>query len=279
MTNTGVSSMNFQWLFDRPIAHRGLHDEQYPENSMPAYEQAIAHNFNIEIDVHVSKDGEVVVFHDDNLKRVCGVDKLVKDCTVKELKSYPLANSEYVIPTFKEFLALVDGKVGILCEIKGINPFDHRIARETIKVLDEVGYKGNIALQSFDFGAVLYAKRHSNYACGELCTWCSPDGKHNRWWATDFMGKLWINKITRPDFIAYDVRAVDRNLPENKWIVKWSKKLPILMWTIKSQETLENATKYANNVIFEHMDAALMDSLARKFMPFRCLEKNLPSNK
>ena len=91
MTNTGVSSMNFQWLFDRPIAHRGLHDEQYPENSMPAYEQAIAHNFNIEIDVHVSKDGEVVVFHDDNRKRVCGVDKLVKDCTVKELKSYPLA--------------------------------------------------------------------------------------------------------------------------------------------------------------------------------------------
>ena len=58
--------MNFQWLFDRPIAHRGLHDEQYPENSMPAYEQAIAHDFNIEIDVHVSKDGEVVVFHDDN---------------------------------------------------------------------------------------------------------------------------------------------------------------------------------------------------------------------
>lgn len=271
--------MNFQWLFDRPIAHRGLHDEQYPENSMPAYEQAIAHNFNIEIDVHVSKDGEVVVFHDDNLKRVCGIDKLVKDCTVAELKSYPLANSEYTIPTFKEFLALVDGKVGILCEIKGINPFNHRIVRETIKVLNEVGYKGNIALQSFDFGAVLYAKRHSDYAVGELCTWCSPDGKRNRWWATDFMGKLWINKITRPDFIAYDVRAVDRKLKENKWIVKWGKKVPILMWTIKSQETLENATKYANNVIFEHMDAAQMNDLAGKFMPFRCLEKNLPSNK
>lgn len=55
--------------------------------------------------------------------------------------------------------------------------------------------------------------------------------------------------------------------------------MPVLMWTIKSQETLEDATKYANNVIFEHMDAAQMDSLARKFMPFRCLEKNLPSNK
>ena len=73
--------MNFQWLFDRPIAHRGLHDEQYPENSMPAYEQAIAHDFNIEIDVHVSKDGEVVVFHDDNLKRVCASTPCVASTT------------------------------------------------------------------------------------------------------------------------------------------------------------------------------------------------------
>ena len=173
----------------------------------------------------------------------------------------------------------MDGKVGILCEIKGVNPFNHRIARETIKVLNEVGYKGNIALQSFDFGAVLYAKRHSDYAVGELCTWCSPDGKHNRWWATDFMGKLWIARITRPDFIAYDVRALNKTLPKNKWLIKWSKKLPVLTWTVKSQETLDDATEYANNVIFEDMDIALMDSLAGRFMPFRCPEKNLPSNR
>ena len=187
MTNTGVSSMNFQWLFDRPIAHRGLHDEQYPENSMPAYEQAIAHNFNIEIDVHVSKDGEVVVFHDDNLKRVCGVDKLVKDCTVKELKSYPLANSEYVIPTFKEFLALVDGKVGILCEIKGINPFDHRIVRETIKVLDEVGYKGNIANPSISARCfmpnVIRTTLAANFAPGAPPTENTIDGGQPILWA------------------------------------------------------------------------------------------------
>ncbi len=271
--------MNFQWLFDRPIAHRGLHDEQFPENSMPAYEQAIAHNFNIEIDVHVSKDGEVVVFHDDNLKRVCGVDKLVKNCTLAELKSYPLANTEYTIPTLKEFLTLVNGQVGILCEIKGVNPFNHRIVRETIKVLDEVGYKGNIALQSFDFGAVLYAKRHCNLPCGELCTWNSPDNKNHRWWVTSFMGKLWINKITRPDFIAYDVRALDKSLPENKWLIKWSKKLPILTWTVKSQDTLDAAHKYANNVIFEDMDVALMDSLAGKFMPFKCPADKLPANR
>ena len=271
--------MNFQWLFARPIAHRGLHNDEYPENSMPAYQLAIDNGFNIEIDVHVTKDGHVVVFHDDNLKRVCGVNKLVKDCTLEELKTYPLANTEYTIPTFKEFLALVDGKTGILCEIKGINPFNHRIVRETIKVLDEVGYTGNIALQSFDFGAVLYAKRHCDYPVGELCTWCSPDGKNPRWWATDFMGKMLVCKVTKPDFIAYDARACAPTLPENKWLAKWGEKLPVLMWTVKSPETIESAKKYANNVIFEDLDVELMNDLAGKFMPFKCPADKLPENK
>lgn len=271
--------MNFQWLFARPIAHRGLHNEEFPENSMPAYQLAIDNDFNIEIDVHVTKDGHVVVFHDDNLKRVCGIDKLIKDCTLAELKKYQLANTEYTIPTFKDFLALVDGKVGILCEIKGINPFNHRIVRETIKVLKEVDYKGDIALQSFDFGAVLYAKRHSDYPVGELCTWCSPDLKHLRWFPSNFMGKMFICKLTRPDFIAYDARACSPSLSENKWLLKWGKKLPILMWTVKSDETLESAKKYANNIIFEDLDPALVNELAGKFLPFRCPEKNLPCNK
>lgn len=67
--------MNFDWLLTTPVAHRGLHDDKLPENSMPAFEAAIRHGFTIEIDVHLSSDGHLVVFHDDNLKRVCGVDK------------------------------------------------------------------------------------------------------------------------------------------------------------------------------------------------------------
>ena len=76
--------MKFDWLFKVPVAHRGLHDDELPENSMPAFAAAIEHGFNIEIDVHLSSDGHLVVFHDDNLKRVCGIDKKVKDCTVEE---------------------------------------------------------------------------------------------------------------------------------------------------------------------------------------------------
>ena len=278
--------MGYQWLFDRPIAHRGLHDAESPENSLPAFQKAIDHGFNIEIDVHLTSDGHIVVFHDDNLKRVCGVDKPVRDCTLEELKTYRLKNTENQIPTFDEFLALVDGKVGVLCEIKGINPFDHSIAKATIERLKT--YSGPIALQGFNFGDVAYARKRTNLPVGELCTWNALDNHTYRWFPCNFMGKLWVNKFTKPDFIAYDVRSTktEYNLPqgkprkykENKYIVKWAKKKPILFWTIDSDENVELAKKYANNIIFEKIGAEKANDTVGKMKPFACPESALPQN-
>lgn len=269
--------MNFQWLFARPIAHRGLHTADIPENSLPAYQNAIDHNYNIEIDVHLSKDGHIVVFHDDTLKRVCGVDKKVKDCTLEELKSYRLCGTDCQIPSFDEFLEFIDGKTGILCEIKGLNPFDKSIVSATIERLKT--YKGNIALQSFNFGAVKYAKRHSNLPVGELCTWHGTKPDQNRSHLVDFMGKLWICRATKPDFIAYDVRAMDKKYPENKYIINWAKKLPVLMWTINSDETLELALKYSNNIIFESLPIDTVESRIKDIVQFQCPENKQPANK
>ncbi len=268
--------MDFEWLFEKPIAHRGLHDDAYPENSIPAYEAAIKNDCNIEIDVHVSKDGQVVVFHDDNLKRVCGVDKLIKDCTVEELKTYRLKGSEYTIPTFKEFLDCVRGRTGVLCEIKGLNPFDFSIVKATIKELE--GYEGPIALQSFNYTSVRYARKHSTLPSGELCTWSSMDGKTLRWRPANFMGKMWVCKISKPDFIAYNVTACDKSLPEHKWLRKWEKKLPILMWTINSPEKIEIAKNYANNIIFETISSETAHEALPTLMPFKCPESRLPKN-
>ncbi len=262
--------MNFDWLFSRPIAHRGLHDARFPENSLPAFENAIEHNYNIEMDTQVTKDGVVVVFHDANLKRVCGVDRNLKDCTLEELKTYRLLGTEYTIPTMREFLDAVDGRTGILCEIKGTNPFNHTIERETIKAIE--GYEGNIVLQSFNFEAVKYAKKHCSLPVGELCTWASLDGKKARWFPTNFMGKMWICKITHPDFIAYDVKAVDRTLSPNKYILKWAKKLPVLFWTVNSEEKIEDAQKYANNIIFENLDLELVEAAVGTFNPLPAAE-------
>lgn len=240
--------INFDWLTNTPIAHRGLHDELLPENSIPAFQKAIDLGYNIEIDVHLSRDNVLVVFHDDNLKRVCGVDKRVKDCTVEELKSFSLAGTDNRIPTFDEFLSLVDGKVGILCEIKGVLPFDLAIVKATVERVKT--YKGNIALQSFNPGAVVYARLHNNgRPWGSLCTWRSSNGK-KRSHFSDFMGKLWITKITKPLFIAYDIRDV---IGGNKYLDKAHKTTPVICWTINSAEKLALAREKADNIIFENI--------------------------
>ena len=137
-------------IFDRPdispflgihYAHRGLFDNKSdaPENSLPAFEKACQKGYAIELDVQLSKDNIPVVFHDDNLKRMCGVDGSVWDYTIKELKKMRLAASDATIPTFEEVLQVVDGRVPLLIEYK----LDH--VQTTICQLTESllsGYNG-----------------------------------------------------------------------------------------------------------------------------------------
>lgn len=100
-------------------AHRGLHDKELPENSLAAFGAAVDRGFGIELDVRLTKDGVLVVFHDDTLTRMCGVDKRVSELTLDEIKELKLAGSEYGVPTLEEFLDCVGGKVPLLIELKG----------------------------------------------------------------------------------------------------------------------------------------------------------------
>lgn len=236
--------MELNWLLATPVAHRGLHDDVFPENSVPAFRAAIEHGFTIEIDVHLSKDGHLVVFHDDNLKRVCGIDAKVKDCTVEQLVKTHLNDTEFTIPTFDEFLDMVDGRTGILCEIKGLNPYDNSIAAAVCERVKT--YKGNIALQSFNYGAVRYCRLNSDRPSGQLCTWRNPKGT-KRSHVMDFMGKLHITRISKPDFIAYDIRDLD----DNVYVAKARKSVPVITWTVNTPEKLAVARKCADNIIFE----------------------------
>jgi glycerophosphoryl diester phosphodiesterase len=242
-----VKKSQFEWLFDRPIAHRGMHDQIAPENSMPAFENAIRHGFHIEIDVHVTKDGVVVVHHDDSLMRMCGVNKKIKNCTLQEIKSFRLKGTECTIPTLQELLDVIDGKVGLLVEIKGLNPYGLRITKETLKVLST--YKGNVALQSFNYGAVRHVRRDGKYAAGQLTSWRGPGGRL-QFWGSDFMGKLTVCKLSKPDFIAYDTAC----LPNNKYIVKARLTTPVITWTVKTKADLAIANEFADNIIFENAE-------------------------
>ena len=101
-------------------AHRGLFDNNSdaPENSIAAFKKAVDAGYGIELDVQLSKDNKLVVFHDATLNRMCGIDGKVWEYTLEELKQFRLLGSNEQIPTFEEFLAVVDGKVPFILEYK-----------------------------------------------------------------------------------------------------------------------------------------------------------------
>ena len=228
-----------EWLLKTPVAHRGLHDETRPENSMAAFKAAIEKGYNIEIDLRLTKDGIPVVFHDSNLLRVCGVKKSINKMKLDEVKKYRLKGTEEQIPTFDEFLSLVDGKVGLLIELKGFSIRDHSLEIATLERLKN--YKGNFAIQSFNPWAVKYCKENSSYKCGLLATYAK------RFMAPS--GKLTWVKLCNPDFVAYDIRQA-----ENKYVEKIHKTLPLLCWTIRTEDDLKKAQSIADNIIFEKVE-------------------------
>ena len=102
------------------FAHRGLWNMErgIPENSLPAFKKAVDHGFAIELDVHLTSDGQIVVFHDDTLKRMCQLDQSVESMTYDELSRYRLMNTDCRIPLLTEVLKLVNGRVPLLIELK-----------------------------------------------------------------------------------------------------------------------------------------------------------------
>ena len=138
-------------------AHRGLHSvrkgqareaTKIPENSLAAFELAVRANYGIELDVRLTRDKKVVVFHDENLLHMCGVDKKVSELTLSELKTLRLADTDQTIPTFEEVLRLVDGKVPLLVEVKSDTVKNASLCIRTAKLLDF--YSGPFAIQSFN---------------------------------------------------------------------------------------------------------------------------------
>ena len=135
------------WIKETPIAHRGLHTKDIPENSLSAFENALKNNYAIELDVQFTKDKEVVVFHDENLKRMTNDTRNIEDVNYDELKNLRLGNTNEIIPTLEEVLELVDSKVAILIEIKDCKDYIE-LSEKTYEILK--GYEGNYAIQSFN---------------------------------------------------------------------------------------------------------------------------------
>ena len=222
---------NVKQLINNTYAHRGYFDnEKIPENSIGAFIRAIKFGYNIELDVHITKDNKIVVFHDDNLTRMCGINKKIEDCNYDELKKYRLLNTKYGIPLLTDVLKLVDGKVNLLIETK-VKKHNFKLEKNLSKILDS--YKGYFAIHSFNYLSIGWFKRHKkNYIVGILAS----DFKNKK---INYLYKLisktlLFDKILKVDFISFDIRA----LP-NKFVLNKKEEKPVLGWTYKTNKNNE----------------------------------------
>ncbi len=234
---------DLQFIKGKYIAHRGLHNikEGIPENSIPAFKRATEHGFAIENDIHLTKDGEVVVFHDDNLKRACGVDKKVEELTVNELKQYNLFGTEYKIPTLKECLLEVDGKTPLLIEFKSVGGNAEKLVIAANEILKD--YKGEYLIQSFYPQVLYFYRKHNKKVCrGFLATAFIGEAFYKR-----LSGALVFNFISRPHFVSYEHKH------SNYFFLKLNKLLGAFCigWTFRSKMEVLKVKKDFKAYIFE----------------------------
>ncbi len=232
------------------IAHRGYHrnDGDAPENSLPAFERAVALGFGVELDVRLTKDGVAVVFHDETLERVCGVPGHIEDFTYNELKAFTLFSSAEHIPTFAEALALINGKAPLMIEIKAeYDVFD--ICKAVMK--EFYRYPGEYCIQSFSPFVLKWFKDHEPHVLrGQLSMdFFDPEHGVDKPWPVKFVStNLLANRIGEPDFISYEFHCGEK-LP-----LKLFRKLhdgKTAGWTIRSQEDLAFADQYFDIIIFD----------------------------
>ena len=237
---------DLEFLSRNLIAHRGYHNNKkgIPENSVLAFKKAIDNNYLIELDVRLTKDKKLVVFHDGNLKRVCGVNKRVKDLTYRELLKYNLFDTTLKVPLFSDVIKLVNGRVPILIETKYHNRYG---VLEKILINELSNYKGLYAIQSFYPMSLLWLKRNTkDIPIGLL----SSNFKNDLNRLKSIIGKtLILDLFFKTDFISYDVKG----LPNNYLSYKRNKK-KIVIWSIKNKKDYDLARQYTDSLICENFD-------------------------
>ncbi len=228
-------------------AHRGLHNEHKAENSMSAFKAAVDAGYGIELDIRLSKDGRLVVFHDDTLDRVCGREGKVIDFTAEELATFKLNGTNDGVPLFSDVLSLIDGRVPLLVEIKE-DPGVSAVSKAACEMLSR--YKGEFIVESFNPLSLGTVKKHRpRFVRGILS---------QRYYAYEQYRKplyfalqsLLLNLICRPAFIAYDHRHA------KSVALRFVRKffgVPTLAWTVRSPEEEAEARKNGfDGIIFEN---------------------------
>lgn len=229
-------------------AHRGLHSKGVPENSMLAFRKAKQAGYGMELDVHLTKYGSLLVIHDSQLKRTTGIDGLVEDLLPEDLKHCYLEGTFETIPLLQDVLRLVNGEVPLIIELKTDGNNYARLCSKVCSLLDH--YKGVYCLESFDPRCIRWLKKHRpDLIRGQLAeNFFRTQGCKLPWMVKFLVSNQMLNFLTRPDFIAY--KYADRKHISNLICRKlWH--IPGVSWTIKDEKQLLDAKKDDWLPIFE----------------------------
>jgi glycerophosphoryl diester phosphodiesterase len=235
------------WIKEDYIAHRGFHslDKSIPENTLIAFKKALDYNYSIELDVNVTKDGQVVAFHDINLKRLCNVDVNLYDVTYEEINKFHILNTNEKIPLLSDVLQLVDGKVPLLIELKpkGKNKL---LCESFMKTM--ANYSGKYAIHSFSPWIVRwFRKHHPEVIRGQITEYFKDDHKMGSF-SKYLMKTMFFNRFTKPDFINYGIK----DLP-NKYVTKLHDNgMCVISYCARNNLEFKMVKKYYDNAVFEY---------------------------
>lgn len=234
-------------FLNKYYAHRGLFDnEVIPENSLSAFERAKEKGYGVELDVRLTGDGKVVVFHDPTLERMCGEKITVSDASYTRLSLHPLLGGNEKIPLLSEALEVLGG-VTLICEIKAPeNKADtKRLCEKTARILKN--YNGKYCVHSFSPLVVRWFRKNAPKVVRGQLSAAFKDGAKVKGFSAFAMRHMLINFIGRPDFISYhhaDTRAAGFNLTRLM-------RPGLIAWTVKGEEELNRAEKKFESFIFE----------------------------
>lgn len=246
-----------QAMFPRPIAHRGLHNRAAGviENSASAFEAAIAGNFAIECDVQLTSDGVPIVFHDDQMQRLLGIDGFVVDFTAADITSRPLLGSTASDrpQRFGDFLAQIAGRTLLQIELKHqrVSSGTQHLARAVAESLKN--YEGPVTIESFDPNLLTAIRQFGFTGLRGIITYDYADPKEDAKLTESQRYTLrhllhWHE--TQFDFISCDKSALE--LPAIKFWRALGK--PVTAWTIRSKLEAEAARPHIDQIVFEGFD-------------------------
>lgn len=229
------------------FAHRGLHDENVCENSMQAFRLAVQAGCGIELDVHMTQDGQLCVFHDDTLKRLCGREEAIRDMTMEALRLVPLPDGQ-TIPALEEVLEWVRGRVPLIVEIKSPEIGNCAVSEKLWQCLENYG--GDYLVQSFDPFQLRWFKKHAPRVIrGQLAQKCRYEGPFRFRYLLQMMaGNLLFNRISAPDYIAY------RQEDTKKCCYRMMRRVyrpGLAVWTVRSAAEAEKMKEISDAIIFE----------------------------